>query len=99
MEKTIYSIQGYIPSDENVVVMSLYKLCKIGKEKPFYMWIRVNGEGGIGTGTDEHCESESDAIISLFSFQDEINIVKRFSFKEALETYREVESKLSEQLK
>lgn len=98
MEKSIYSIQGYIPSDEKIAFVTIYKLCKIGKVKPNYIWVLITGEGGIGTSTDEICETPEDALIKLFGFQDEINKVLKCDFEKALEIYNETKDILNKRL-
>jgi hypothetical protein len=82
MNKSIYAISGYIPTDEDIVSISIYKLIKYGKDEIRYAWVMINGtEGnGIGTQTNEFGELEKeDAIIQITRYKDE-----RFYFLKGL---------------
>jgi len=99
--ENIYAVSGYIPSDENVVIMNIYKLIKYGQEVVRYGWVSINGlEGhGIGTATNEFGETDKiDAIFKINGYLDEKSMVGKFTFDEVIEKYNEIKSELNQQL-
>jgi hypothetical protein len=106
MEKSIYAISGFIPSDEDVVSISIYKLIKYGKDEIRYAWVMINGsEGnGIGTQTNDFGEKEKeDALIQITRYKDEYFHLLKGSFEEAITFYQEskvfLQSKLDDVLR
>lgn len=95
--ETYYAITGYIPSDENIPFVTIYKLCKIGQSDPKYVWISVTHNGGIGTGTDIHKDNLLDAAFEMYGFLDSEHRVGKFSFEEAVEIYQSMKEKLEKE--
>jgi hypothetical protein len=101
MEKSIYAISGYIPSYEDIVAISIYKLIKYGKDEIRYAWIMINGtEGnGIGTQTNEFGEKEKeDALIQITRYKDEHFYLLKGSFDEVIIHYQELKIVLQSEL-
>ena len=101
MEKSIYAFNGFIPNDEDVVAISIYKLIKYGKDNVRYAWVIINGlEGsGIGTQTNEFGEKEKDdALIQITRYKDENFHILKGTFDEAISYYQELKSKLQIEL-
>lgn len=101
MNKSIYAISGYIPSDEDIISISIYKLIKYGKDDIRYAWIMINGmEGnGIGTQTNEFGEKEKeDALIKIHGYVDEKYRIVKCTFDEAITHYQELKNVLEKQL-
>ena len=51
-EKQLYGINSYIPSDDNIVFQTIYKLVTLGVKNPKYIFVAINDSGGIGTKAD-----------------------------------------------
>jgi len=101
MNKSIYAISGYIPSDEDIVSISIYKLIKYGKDEIRYAWVMINGaEGnGIGTQTNEFGEKEKeDALIQITRYKDEHFHILKGTFDEAITYYQELKTVLQSKL-
>jgi len=101
MNKSIYAISGYIPSDEDIVAISIYKLIKYGKDEIRYAWVMINGtEGnGIGTQTNEFGEKEKeDALIQITRYKDENFYILKGTFDEAITNYQELKTVLQSKL-
>ena len=97
-ELPIYAISGYVPEDENVINISVYKLCKIGKVKPIYIWIAINYNGGIGVSIDEHDTSIEDAMITIYRYvEDSFNILK-CKFEQLTEEIEKIKQSLQHKL-
>jgi len=99
--KNVYAISGFIPSDENIAVVNIYKLIKYGQDVVRYGWVSINGlEGnGIGTGTNEFGDTDKiDAILKINGYLDEKSIVGKFTFDEVIEKYNEIKLELNQQL-
>jgi len=99
--KNIYAISGYIPNDENVVIMNIYKLIKYGQDNIRYGWVSINGsEGhGIGTSTNDFGDKDKiDAVLKINGYLDEKSIVDKFTFEEAIEKYFEIKAGLNDEL-
>jgi hypothetical protein len=101
MNKSIYAISGYIPTDEDIVSISIYKLIKYGKDEIRYAWVMINGtEGnGIGTQTNEFGELEKeDAIIQITKYKDERFYFLKGTFDEVIVSYKELKESLESEL-
>jgi len=99
--QTIYAIDGYIPSDEDIIVINIYKLIKYGRDKVLYAWVMINGveSNGIGTQTNEFGELDKiDAILQINGYLSENSIVGKFTFEEIIQKYQELKSALTEEL-
>lgn len=95
--KSIYAISGFIPSDEDIVVVNIYKLIKYGKDEVRYAWVMVNGseQNGIGTQTNEFGEKEKeDALIQITRYKDEHFHLLKADFDEVIAHYKELKSSL-----
>ena len=100
-DKSIYAISGFIPSDEDIVAISIYKLIKYGKDDIRYAWVMINGTecNGIGTGTNEFGEKEKeDAIIQITRYKDENFYILKGTFDEAICYYQEMKIVLQKEL-
>jgi len=101
MEKSIYAFNGFIPSDEDVVSINIYKLIRYGKDNVRYAWVIINGaEGsGIGTLTNEFGENEKeDALIQITRYRDENFHILKGTFDEAMTYYQILKNKLQSEL-
>lgn len=101
MNKSIYAISGYIPSDEDIVAISIYKLIKYGKDEIRYAWVQINGTeaNGIGTQTNEFGEKEKeDALIQITRYKDEHFHILKGTFDEAITYYQELKTVLQSKL-
>ena len=101
MKKSIYAISGYIPSDEDIVEINIYKLIKYGKDEVRYAWVTINGTecNGIGTQTNEFGEKEKeDALIKITRYKDEHFHILKGTFDEVITYYQELKIVLQFQL-
>ena len=92
MKDTIYSIQGFKADDD--IDVDIFKLCKIGQKDPFYIWVSIKNNGGIGTGVDTHDKTLEDAILKMFRFQGTLSQVLKCSLKEACSIASEMKEDL-----
>lgn len=92
MKDTIYSIQGYKADDD--IDVDIFKLCKIGLKDPFYIWVSIKNNGGIGTATDNHSKTLEEAILKMFSYQGKLSKVLTCSLKEACDIASEMKENL-----
>jgi hypothetical protein len=102
MKKTIYAISGYIPSDENVVVINIYKLIKYGQDNVKYGWVEITGEegNGIGTSTNDFGGVDKiDELLKINMYLDNYGIVGKFTFEEVMGKYIEFKENLTKELK
>ena len=102
MKKSIYAISGFVPSDEKLIVIEIYKLIRFGSKVVRYGWITINGEerNGIGTGTDDFGgEDRDEAIFSIYGYLEEKSIVSKCTFQEALDKAQEIKEALEIQYK
>jgi hypothetical protein len=102
MKKAVYAISGFVPSDEKVVVINIYKLIRFGSKIIRYGWISVNGEekNGIGTCTDDFGKEDRDeAIFSIYQYLEEKHIVSKCTFEEAVNKGNEIKESLEIQYK
>ena len=92
MKDTIYSIQGYKADDD--IDVDIFKLCRIGLKDPFYIWISIKNNSGIGTGTDNHSKTSEEAILQMFRFQGKLSQVLKCSLEEACSIASEMKENL-----
>ena len=96
MKKPVYFISGANHNDEKFPIVTIYKLCRIGKSDPSYIFIAVNIDGGIGTATDNHAKSEREAIINVIKYGDQSFKLIEGDFSEALIVKDEIYNNLLE---
>lgn len=99
-EGNIYVVTGYIPSDENKVVIDIYQLFRIGSERFRWYWGNVSNGSGIGFLTENggH-ESSEDALIAINGFTNDVTKMGRWTFEEMLDRYNTIKNELQSQLK
>lgn len=87
MKKTIYLINGFIPSDEDITICRIMKLQELGTKIKKYVWISIIDDGGIGTALDDYGEDNiEDALIQSTRFLDEMfKYIKTDDFNEVLD--------------
>lgn len=69
MEKVLYIVTGYIPSDEDIIQTNIYKLQCIGSKSKKYIFIAIEDTGGIGTSCDDWgSNTAEDAIINSTNY-------------------------------
>lgn len=67
MDKSIFLITSYIPSDENVISSNIYKLTKLGTYPNYkYIFTGVTINSGFGTGLEDYGHiTELEAVLSV----------------------------------
>lgn len=97
--KTYYAISADLPTDEDKVVVWIYKLCKLGEQKAKkFIWILINDNGGIGTAVEDFGSNEiEDAFIEINRVSPEARIYQ-CSFDEIMEKAEILTQKLSDEL-
>ncbi len=101
MNTSIYAISGYIPSDEDIIVINIYKLIKYGKDEIRYAWVQINGAeaNGIGTQTNEFGEKEKeDALIQITRYKDDKFYLMKGTFDEVITYYQELKTIMQSEL-
>lgn len=101
MKKEVYFITGYIPSDEDIPCVNIYKLVRLGNKTIKYIWISLTRDGGYGTSTDleNWADTESEAILQLLTIGgvgDRYYI--KHTFEEAYEKYQDIEIMLNAEI-
>jgi len=104
MDKSIYCISGYIPSDENKVVMNVYKMIGIGdKETRKWCWATISGDSGIGFGLkfgEAFYDSELLALLGFLKIVNEdYQKIDEMNFEEVMVCYNEMKDKIAKNLK
>ena len=98
----IFAITAYIPSDENIVVSDIKKICEISKEGMCVI-VSIKEQHGIGTGTEFPkgvYPDELDAVLHFIKCDRENYMkVDRMTFEEALEYERKFREELTKLLK
>ena len=101
-ELPIFAITAYIPSDENIVVSDIKKICKISEEGMCVI-VSIKEQHGIGTGTKFPKGIYTDELDAVLHFIkcDRENYMKvdRMTFEEALEYERKFREELTKLLK
>ena len=98
-------INGYIPSDENIVAFTIYKFQKLGKTEPIYVWLAIDHHHGIGSALDNFgLKDREEALMSVLKFLDtsEDSMFKHVyteDFEEVLEARSYIKEKLTQNLK
>jgi hypothetical protein len=99
-DESIYCIDGFIPSDEDVVYVNIFKLIEFGKTEKRYGWVGGNVDHGIGTATDKWgYENQADAIIKMTDFIHNNFQFIRGNLDDALEIRQIIERSLTNELK
>ncbi len=106
MNKQLYGISSYIPSDDNVVEQSVYVLAELGNLEKRYVFIRMNDSGGIGTGIDNYGNpTKENAILQYIRVNGMENsdycknVLDYFSFEEMLQVFETQKEQLTKKLK
>jgi hypothetical protein len=92
-------VTGLIPYDEDIAHVIIFKLIELGKYNKRYVWVTINSNHGIGTGTDEWGDEDKvSAIIHMTNFLEKEFKFINGDFDEALEIYLKILNKLTDQL-
>ena len=96
-EKVVYFVNGFLPSDEDKVCVSIFKLAKISDR---YYWDCITRDSGIGFGSNDYkgYESEKDALINIHNYSDDVFKVIECTFEEVVTLALNIESRLHKQL-
>jgi hypothetical protein len=98
MNKNIYVITGFIPSDENTFFINIFQLFKIGANGKWY-WANISQGSGIGFSIESPgYETSEDALIKIHGFLDSETRMGKWDFEEMLAMYEEVKARLDNQL-
>lgn len=104
-EKQLYCVSGYIPSDENKVVMNVYQQFKIGNGDEHgykYCWADIKSGSGIGFrlsfGKQFEDNIEDSIIMFLKVVADDYMKIDKMTFDEMIICYKEMEEKISKEL-
>ena len=92
-EKQLYCVSGYIPSDENKVVMNVgYKYC----------WATITRGSGIGfllSFGQQFEDSAEDSIIGFLKVvREDYMKIDKMTFDEMIACYQEMKEKISKEL-
>ena len=98
----IFAVTAYIPSDENIVVSDIKKVCEISKEGMCVI-VSIKEQHGVGTGTEFPkgiYPDELDAVLHIIKCDKEDYIkIDRMTFEEALECEKKFIGELTKLLK
>ena len=96
-KKSIYLINGLIPSDEEAVFyISVFLLVEIGSKKVCkYYWVNITNGSGIGFATDTPgYPDERTALLEIHKFTEKHFNLGEYSFEEMLNVKNEMASSL-----
>ena len=88
-EKQLYCVSGYIPSDENKVVMNVYQQLKMGNGDEHgykYCWATITRGSGIGF------------LLSFGQQWEDYMKIDKMTFDEMIACYQEMKEKISKEL-
>lgn len=98
INKKIYLVNGYIPSDEDVVVMSIWGLIKTKNKIYWVDFIRNSMLGGLTNNPG--CETTEEALIRIHGFTGPVwEFVHTENFEDVIRVYNEIKQRLSLELK
>lgn len=106
MKKELFIIQSYIPSDEDIVVCSVYKQYQLGFKNKKYIFIDILNDSGVGIEKDEFGETSKFEnlvtflkVVGFNNNEKEISEIIFCTFEEMLKIKDDQESLLKEKLK
>jgi len=104
-EKQLYCVSGYIPSDENKVVMNVYQQLKMGNGDEHgykYCWATITRGSGIGfllSFGQQFEDSAEDSIIGFLKVvREDYMKIDKMTFDEMIACYQEMKEKISKEL-
>lgn len=104
-EKQLYCVSGYIPSDENKVVMNVYQQLKMGNGDEHgykYFWSNITRGSGIGFLLSFGKQFEDNVEDSIIGFlkvvHEDYMRIDKMTFDEMIICYQEMKEKISKEL-
>ena len=101
MKNSIYSITAYIPSDENIVVSDIKKICPVSEEGHCVI-VSIKENHGVGTGIKYPGGiyiDEKAALLKLINVErEDLQKVDRMTLEEALACEKKFIDNLTQKL-